>query len=102
MLKPVKLGKNERMSFGKIDEVLEMPNLIEVQKKSYEWFLTTGLREIFDDMVPISDHTGNLFLEFIDYSIDETPKYSVTAREIALAMASRLFSIQSASSTLSW
>ena len=91
MLKPVKLGKNERMSFGKIDEVLEMPNLIEVQKKSYEWFLTTGLREIFDDMVPISDHTGNLFLEFIDYSIDETPKYSVTeCKERDATYASRL------------
>ncbi len=91
MVKPVKLGKNERMSFGKIDEVLEMPNLIEVQKKSYEWFLTTGLKEIFDDMVPISDHSGNLFLEFIDYSIDETPKYSVAeCKERDATYASRL------------
>ena len=75
--KPVKLGKAERMSFSKIDEVLDMPNLIEVQKDSYEWFLKEGLREVFHDVSPISDHTGNLSLEFYDYHFDKNSKYSV-------------------------
>ncbi len=75
--KPVKLGKAERMTFSKIDEVLDMPNLIEVQKDSYEWFLKEGLREVFRDVSPITDHSGNLSLEFYDYHFDTTPKYSV-------------------------
>jgi len=65
------------MSYSKIDEVLDMPNLIEVQKNSYKWFLEEGLREVFRDVSPITDYTGNLILEFIDYSLDDTPKYSV-------------------------
>lgn len=77
-VKPIKLGKTERMSFAHIDEVLEMPNLIEVQKNSYRWFLEEGLKEVFDDISYISDHTGNLMLEFVDYRFDETPKYEVT------------------------
>ena len=67
MVHPVQLGKNQRMSYSQIDEVLEMPNLIEVQKNSYNWFLEEGLREVFRDISPISDYTGNLILEFIDY-----------------------------------
>jgi DNA-directed RNA polymerase subunit beta len=77
MVKPVNLGNNVRMSFSKIEEALEMPNLIEVQKNSYKWFLNEGLREVFRDVSPIMDYTGNLVLEFVDYSLDETPKYSV-------------------------
>ena len=77
MVNPVVLGKNTRMSYAKIDEVLEMPNLIEVQKNSYRWFLEEGIKEVFRDVSPISDYSGNLELEFIDYSFDEEPKYSV-------------------------
>jgi len=73
----LRLGNNERMSFSKIKEVMEMPNLIEVQKKSYEWFVEKGLREVFRDVNQITDYTGDLVLEFVDYSLKETPKYSV-------------------------
>ena len=68
--------RRERVSFGKIEEILDMPNLIEIQQKSYQWFLDEGLREMFKDISPIQDFTGNLVLEFIDYSLGE-PKYSV-------------------------
>ena len=77
-VKPVKYGKNERMTFSKINEVIDMPNLIEIQKDSYEWFLKEGLREVFDDMSSITDYTGNLVLDFIDYRLDDKPKYTVT------------------------
>ena len=73
----VQLGKNERMSYGKIKEVLEMPNLIEVQKNSYERFLKEDLKEVFHDVSPITDYSGNLILEFIDYRLDMTPKYDI-------------------------
>ncbi len=77
-VKPVKLGNNERMSFGKIDEVISMPNLIEVQKNSYKWFLEEGLKEVFKDVSGITDYTGNLVLDFIDYTLDvDKPNYSV-------------------------
>jgi DNA-directed RNA polymerase subunit beta len=65
------------MSYSSIDEVIDMPNLIEIQSKSYEWFLREGLREVFEDISPIQDYTGNLILEFIDYSLDGEPKYEV-------------------------
>jgi DNA-directed RNA polymerase subunit beta len=68
--------KRERYNFGKIEEVLEMPNLIEIQHKSYQWFLGNGLREMFDDVSPIQDFTGNLVLEFMEYNFGE-PKYEV-------------------------
>jgi len=77
MVNPVQLGKNTRMSYAKIDEVLEMPNLIEVQKNSYQWFLEEGIKEVFHDVSPIMDYTGNLALELLDYSFDKEPKYSV-------------------------
>ena len=77
MVKPCKLGNNIRYSFSKIDEKLEMPNLIEVQKESYEWFLKEGMKEVLDDVSPLVDYTGNLFIEFVDFSIDKTPKYPV-------------------------
>lgn len=77
-VKPVKVGKNTRMSFSKIDEVLPMPNLIEIQKNSYEWFLNEGLQEVFKDVSGITDYTGNLVLDFVDYKLDvEHPNYTV-------------------------
>ncbi len=76
MRHPVQVGKGIRMSFARIKEVLEMPNLIEVQQNSYQWFLTEGIKEMFRDISPIQDFTGNLVLEFIDYSLGE-PKYHV-------------------------
>lgn len=77
-VKPVRMGKNVRMSFSRIDEVLEMPNLIEVQKKSYRWFLDEGLKDVFKDVSGITDYTGNLVLDFLDYHLDmDRPNYSV-------------------------
>ena len=76
-VKPVQLGKTERMSFSRIDEVIDMPNLIEVQKNSYQWFLKEGLKEVFRDISTIEDYTGNLVLDFIDYRLDSEPKYSI-------------------------
>ncbi len=77
-VKPVHMGKNVRMSFSRIDEVLDMPNLIEVQKNSYQWFLDEGLKEVFKDVSGITDYTGNLVLDFIDYHLDsDKPNYSV-------------------------
>ena len=76
-VKDVQHGKTTRKSFARINEILEMPNLIEVQKKSYQWFLDEGLREVFADTASITDYTGNLELSFLDYSMDEAPKYSV-------------------------
>ena len=76
-VKPVKFGNNVRMSFSKINEVLEMPNLIEIQKDSYQWFLDEGLREVFADFSSVSDFSHNLVLSFIDYRLDDKPKYSV-------------------------
>ena len=77
-VKPVRLGKNTRMSFSKIEEVLKMPNLIEVQKKSYQWFLTEGLKEVFEDVSGITDFNNNLVLDFVDYKLDDKPNYSVS------------------------
>ena len=77
MVKPQKLGTNIRMSFSKIYEAIEMPNLIEVQKESYRSFVQEGLMEVLKDVSPIVDYSGNLVIEFVDYSIDKTPKYPV-------------------------
>ncbi len=74
---PVTIGKRERMSFSKIKEIADVPNLIEIQVDSYEWFLKEGLKEVFTDISPIEDYTGNLILEFVDYSLDEKPKYDI-------------------------
>ncbi len=76
-VKPVKLGTTERMSFSRIEEVLDMPNLIEVQKNSYQWFLDEGLKEVFRDVGAVEDYTGNLVLDFIGYRLDNQPKYSI-------------------------
>ena len=75
--KDVHYGKTVRKSFARYQEILEMPNLLEVQKTSYQWFLDTGLREVFKDVGAITDYAGNLELSFIDYSMDEKPKYDV-------------------------
>lgn len=74
---PVPVGKGVRMSYARMDEVLEMPHLIEVQKNSYKWFLNEGLKEVFQDISPITDYSGNLVLEFVDFSLDKEPKYSI-------------------------
>ena len=75
---PVKAGKGIRMSYSRSKEVLEMPNLIEVQRDSYEWFLTTGLKEVLDDISPIEDYAQNLSLEFIDFKLcEEDKKYTI-------------------------
>ncbi len=76
-VKPTTLGKTQRMSFSKIEEVIGMPNLIEVQKNSYQWFLDEGLKEVFHDISAIEDYTGNLVLDFVDFRLDKTPKYSI-------------------------
>lgn len=76
-LKPIKLGKTTRMSFSKINEVINMPNLIEIQKNSYNWFVKKGLKEVFEDAAYVLDNSGKIFLEFVDYRFDDEPKYSI-------------------------
>ena len=76
-VKPVQNGRTTRMSFSRINEVIGMPNLIEIQKNSYNWFLEEGLHEVFHDIAAIEDYTGNLVLEFVDYRLDKNPKYSI-------------------------
>ncbi len=87
-VKDVHYGKTVRKSFARHEEILDMPNLLAVQKDSYQWFLDTGLREVFHDMAAITDYQGNLELTFVDYSMDEPPKYSIEeckARDITYA-----------------
>ena len=77
-LRPITSGKAMRMSFSRQKEVLEMPNLIEVQKDSYQWFLNEGLKEVFDDISPIADYNGRLSLEFVDFALcEDEVKYSI-------------------------
>ncbi|MDR1298757.1 MAG: DNA-directed RNA polymerase subunit beta [Oscillospiraceae bacterium] len=88
MPKDISYGKTVRKSFARTEETLEMPNLLEIQKTSYRWFLDTGLREVFRDVSSITDHSGNLELSFIDYSMEESPKYPVDeckARDVTYA-----------------
>jgi len=88
MPKPIKVGRKERMSFSKINEVSEMPNLIDIQTSSYKWFLEEGLKEVFEDISPIRDYANNLVLEFIDYSLSDPPKYEqeeCKARDVTYA-----------------
>ncbi len=77
MVKDVYYGKTLRKSYARHEEILDMPNLLEVQKNSYQWFLEKGLRDVFKDVASITDYAGNLELSFIDYSMDEPPKYDV-------------------------
>mgnify|MGYP001685476624 CR=1 FL=1 len=74
---PVKIGRKTRMSFSQIDEVAELPNLIELQLDSYNWFVNEGLREVFEEVFPIEDYTGNIKLEFVDYKLENDSKYDV-------------------------
>ena len=77
-IRPIKTGKSFRMSYSRQEEVLEMPNLIEVQKDSYKWFLDEGLKEVFDDISPIADYSGHLSLEFVDFTLcEEDAKYTI-------------------------
>ncbi len=77
MFNDVQYGRTVRKSYARIREILEMPNLIEIQKNSYKWFLETGLKEVFTDVDAITDYSGNLELSFVDYTLEDTPKYSV-------------------------
>ncbi len=77
MVHPIRLGKNERMCYSNTKQIVEMPNLIEVQKNSYQWFIDKGLKEVLKDVSPIRDFSGNLELEFLDYYLEEEPKYSI-------------------------
>ena len=77
MAKDKYYGKTLRKNFARHEEVMPMPNLLEIQKTSYQWFLDTGLREVFADVGAITDYQGNLELTFIDYKMDEAPKYDV-------------------------
>ena len=78
-IRPIAAGKNIRMSYSRQKEVLEMPNLIEVQKDSYKWFLEEGLKEVFDDISPIADYSGHLSLEFVDFTLcEDDVKYSIS------------------------
>ena len=78
MVHPIQVGKRTRMSFSKVKDVAEMPNLIEVQLDSYHWFLESGLQEVFEDINPIANFTGNLVLEFVGYNLDmDNIKYTV-------------------------
>ena len=91
MVHEVKNGKTTRKSFSKIAEVIDMPDLIEVQKSSYKWFLDSGLRDVFHDISPIVDYSGNLMLEFVDYRLEDETKYSIEqAKERNTTYASRL------------
>jgi len=77
-IRPIKVGKGVRMSYSKQKEVLEMPNLIEVQKDSYQWFLEEGLNEVFDDISPIEDYSDHLSLEFVSFQLcEDDVKYSI-------------------------
>ena len=91
-VKPVQLGKTTRMSFGKINEVLPMPNLIEVQKKSYEWFLDEGLKEVLHDMSSITDYNGNYSLSFVDFKLADESNYSIAkCKELDVTYSAKMF-----------
>ena len=75
MVHPVQYGKRERMSYSRIDDVLEIPNLLGVQTESFKWLIDEGLREVFRDISPIEDFAGNLILEFVDYYVSDEKKY---------------------------
>ena len=77
MVKDVMYGKTMRKSYAKYEEILEIPNMLKIQKDSYQWFLDEGLREVFHDIDAIEDYTGNLSLEFVDYRLDKHPKYTI-------------------------
>ena len=91
MVHEVKNGKATRMSFSKIKEVIDMPDLIDIQKQSYEWFLKSGLKDVLSDASPITDFSGNLMLEFVDYRLEDETKYTIEeAKERNTSYSSRL------------
>ena len=91
MVHEVNNGKAKRMSFSKIKEVIDMPDLIDIQKQSYEWFLKSGLKDVLSDASPITDFSGNLMLEFVDYRLEEETKYTIEeAKERNATYSSRL------------
>ena len=91
MVHEVKNGKAVRKSFSKIKEVIDMPDLIDIQKQSYEWFLKSGLRDVLNDVSPIQDYSGNLLLEFVDYRLEDKTKYTIEeAKERNTSYSSRL------------
>ena len=91
MVHEVNNGKAKRMSFSKIKEVIDMPDLIDIQKQSYEWFLKSGLKDVLSDASPITDFSGNLMLEFVDYRLEEETKYTIEeAKERNTTYSSRL------------
>ena len=91
MVHEVKNGKAKRMSFSKIKEVVDMPDLIDIQKQSYEWFLKNGLKDVLADASPITDFSGNLMLEFVDYRLESETKYTIEeAKERNTTYSSRL------------
>ena len=77
MVRDVKFGKTMRKSYAKYEEILQIPNMLKIQKDSYEWFLKEGLREVFKDVGPVTDFSGKLELSFLDYSMDDKPKYTI-------------------------
>ena len=77
LVKDQLFGKTVRKSYAKYEEILEMPNMLKIQKESYEWFLKDGLREVFKDVGSITDFSGKLELSFLDFSMDEKPKYTI-------------------------
>ena len=89
-VKDVQLGTTTRKSFAKINEVMPMPNLIEVQKQSYQWFLDEGLEEVFRDIGSITDYTGNLVLDFIDYTMDEDPNTRLRSVKLVILLMQSL------------
>ena len=91
MIHEVVNGKAKRMSFSKINEVIQMPDLIDIQKQSYDWFLKSGLRDVLSDASPITDFSGNLLLEFVDYRLEDETKYTIEeSKERNTSYSSRL------------
>ena len=87
---PIKVGRKERMTFAKINEVCEMPNLIQIQTDSYKWFIEEGLREVFEDISPIKDYANNLVLEFVDVEgllVHYRPFWLASSRNVWMPMA---------------
>ena len=85
MIHEVQMGKRTRMSFARIEEALGVPDLIEVQKNSYQHFLNVDLKEVLADVSPITDYNDSLMLEFVDYKLDETPKNSIWVESMTLS-----------------
>ena len=84
LTKEVKFGKTLRRSYAKYEEIIDMPNLLEIQRNSYNWFLEEGLQEVFQDVAAITDYTGNLELSFLDYTMEDKAKYPSKSAKSAM------------------